>query len=56
VKSGKTTVTNDFRVGEFYPRLRQHSRSQKAFAIVAYKMLKILLTTLSRKEPYDSRN
>ncbi|MDI6691292.1 MAG: hypothetical protein QME50_05420 [Candidatus Bathyarchaeota archaeon] len=56
VEAARVAANNDARLSEFYERVKQRRRNQKAIVAVACKMLKIIWTMLTRNEPYESRN
>jgi transposase len=56
VESARVAVNHDERLNAFYERIKQRRGDQKAIVATAGKMLKIIWTMLSRREPYESRN
>jgi transposase len=56
VEAARSAVNVDCRLGEFYERVKQRRGGQKAIVATACKMLKIIWTMLTKKEPYESRN
>lgn len=56
VESARTAVNHDERLSAFYERIKHRRGDQKAIVATASKMLKIIWTMLSRREPYESRN
>jgi transposase len=56
VEAARSAVNVDDRLGEFYWRVKGRRGGQKAIVAVACKMLKIIWTMLTKKEPYESRN
>lgn len=56
VEAARSAVNVDYRLGEFYERVKERRGGQKAIVAVACKMLKIIWTILTKKEPYEYRN
>lgn len=56
VESARVAVNHDPRLNAFYERIKYRRGDQKAIIATANKMLKIIWTMLSRREPYESRN
>lgn len=56
VESARIAVNHDPRLRAFYERVKYRRGDQKAIVATANKMLKIIWTMLSRREPYESRN
>jgi transposase len=56
VESARVAVNHDPRLKSFYERIKYRRGDQKAIVATASKMLKIIWTMLSRREPYESRN
>ena len=56
VESARVAVNHDERLHTFYERIKYRRGDQKAIIATANKMLKIIWTMLSRREPYESRN
>jgi transposase len=56
VESARVAVNHDERLNVFYERIKHRRGDQKAIVATASKMLKIIWTMLSRREPYESRN
>lgn len=56
VESARAAVNQDPRLDAFYERIKNGRGDQKAIVATASKMLKIIWTMLSRREPYESRN
>ena len=56
VETARGAVNHDERLRTFYERIKHRRGDQKAIIATANKMLKIIWTILTRKEPYQSRN
>ena len=56
VEAARTAVRHDERMRRFYERVKRRRGDSKAIVAVACKMLKIIWFTLTRREPYQSRN
>lgn len=56
VESARVAVNHDERLKSFYERIKYRRGDQKAIVATANKMLKIIWTMLTRREPYESRN
>lgn len=56
IEAARVAVNHDPRLNSFYERIKHRRGDQKAIVATANKMLKIIWTMLSRREPYESRN
>ena len=56
VEAARVAVNHDETMGAFYERMKHSRGGQKAVVAVANKMLKIIWSTPTRREPYESAN